>query len=249
MSFQQFNGYGGQAHREHEKVVVYLSPKQPVPDMVPYELNDHIFPDDWHIRIMAIRDTTFNYYKPLFERIFFIVATISVVVLPFALYQIILNAMDNNRRPRSLEQFFQARAISFAISIGTFLLFAIPMLVWKGIGKRRVRSMLTRWEKADRERKGPSSFVPLWEVKTPTVFKSTCVVTITIPPSAHPTVFHPNAYLPPFINPPADGGAAYYYPYAPGHVGLPRMSVAGMLPAYKAEAGKERYFEDTKLAV
>lgn len=62
--------------------------------MVPYELHDNvrytilssylhevltrckITPDDWHMRLTAIRDMSFHYYKPLFERIWFMVATL-----------------------------------------------------------------------------------------------------------------------------------------------------------------------------
>ncbi|KAI5118235.1 hypothetical protein M0805_008871 [Coniferiporia weirii] len=249
MSFQQFNGYGGQAHRDPGRVVVYLSPRQPVPNMVPHELHEHIFPDDWHMRTTAIRDMAFRYYKPLFERIWFMVATIAIIVLPLALYQVIFNVMYNDG-PYTTEQFLQARAVSFGVFVGSIILFAAPMFIWKAIGKRRVRSMLANWEKVDRTMKGSSTFVPVWSVKVPTVFKSTCIVTITTPPNARPTAFHPNAYLPSYINPPVDAGEAYYYPYAPGKAGIPRMSVAGSLPAYKIELGKgSGYPEDVKLAV
>ncbi|KAH8118917.1 hypothetical protein DFH11DRAFT_1685957 [Phellopilus nigrolimitatus] len=248
MSFQQFNGYGGQARRDHKenRVVVYVSPQQPVPDMVPYELHDHIFPDEWHMRITAIRDMSFRYYKPLFERIWFMVATLVVIVFPLLLYRIVFDAIYENG-PQTPETFFEARAVSIAIFIATILLFWAPMLIWKGIGKMRVRSLLSGWERTDRMNKGPSAFIPIWMVKHPTVFKSTCIVTITTPPNAHPTLFHPNAYLPSFINPPNDAGAAYYYPYAPGQVGLPRMSTVGDLPAYKASSGTGKTFEDVKV--
>lgn len=42
-----------------------------------------------------------------------------------------------------------------------------------------------------------------------------------------------------------DGGAAYYYPYAPGKEGIPRMSVVGTLPAYNFAEAKN--FEDVKV--
>ncbi|PAV18431.1 zf-cchc type zinc finger [Pyrrhoderma noxium] len=246
MSSQHFNGNGGHALREQDKVVIYLSPQQPIPDIVPYELHEHILSDDWYMRNSAIRDMSFNYYKPLFERFYLVVATMSCIILPLILYQIIFNAMFT-QGPHTEGHFFEARAVSFAVFIGTILVFWMPILIWKGIGKRRVRKMLADWERADRATKAPGAFVPVWSVKTPSVFKSTCIVSVSIPPNSRPTVFSRNAYLPDYVNPPTDAGDAYYYPYAPGKAGIPRMSVAGTLPAYQAEAGKEKYFEDVKV--
>jgi hypothetical protein len=68
-------------------------------------------------------------------------------------------------------------------------------------------------------------------------------VTITLPAVASPTSFHVNAYLPSYINPPADANDAYYYPYK-YEPGLPRMSVVGNVPFYPDE--KEGY-EDIKV--
>ena len=44
-----------------------------------------IFPDDWRMRIIAIRDIAFRFYKPLFERIWFMVATMCVLFSCFYL--------------------------------------------------------------------------------------------------------------------------------------------------------------------
>ncbi|KAL5523494.1 hypothetical protein ACEPAG_7667 [Sanghuangporus baumii] len=250
-TYPNFNGYnnGAQACRTQDKVVVYVSPRQPVPDMVPYELHEHVFPDDWHSRVLAIRDLAFRYYHPMIERLWLIIASLAVIIIPIALYQVIFNALYENQLPHTAEHFYRARAVSFAVFIGTFVVFWAPMLIWKALGKRRLRKLTQGWEKVDRAAKPPSAFVPVWKANMPTIFKSTCIVTITTPLNARPTLFHPNAYLPSYINPPVDAGAdaAYYYPYAPGQTGLPRMSVAGTLPSYQAEPGKDKYFEDVKV--
>ncbi len=59
------------------------------------------------------------------------------------------------------------------------------------------------------------------------------------------TVFHPDAYLPAYINAPNDVDAIYYYPFkGQGQAGLPRMSVVGNVPLY---ANEKRGFADYKV--
>jgi len=221
------------AERNQEKIVLYLSPNQPFPTL-PFEFQGHISPDDWAVRIPAITALASQYYKPLFERVYTIVAFMAVVILPIALYQVLFRTVDVDNDPfdREGSNFFQARTISMGVFIAALVFFALPMVMWKSIGKRRMNAMLRRWAQADRAVKGPAGYIPVWTVSGPTVFKSRTILAITIPPNAPPTIFHPDAYLPSYINGPRDQGAAYYYPYAPGQPGLPRMSTVGDLPAY-----------------
>lgn len=225
---------------------MYFAPSQPVPATVPYELQGHISQDDWTVRAAAIKDLAFQYYKPLFERVWTVVAFISIIVLPLVLYQIILNSVFENGR-QTEERFFEARAIGSAVFLGTILFFWLPMYLWKAIGKRRMRAMLSRWARADQATKGPSTFVPVWTVKCPTVFKSTAILSITTPPNTRPTVFHPDAYVPPFVNRPTDDGAPYYTPYNAGQQGISKMGGAGNLPMYSPTMADGKTFEDIKV--
>ena len=43
-----------------------------------FDLMAQINPDDWHMRARTVRDMAFRYYKPLFERIWLIVASLCV---------------------------------------------------------------------------------------------------------------------------------------------------------------------------
>lgn len=56
----------------------------------------------------------------------------SCIILPLILYQIIFNAMFT-QGPHTEGHFFEARAVSFAVFIGTILVFWMPILIWKGI--------------------------------------------------------------------------------------------------------------------
>ena len=59
----------------------------------------------------------------------------SIIVLPIALYQVIFNAFidKTDTKDNQTARYFEARAISFGIFIGTFLFFVIPITVWKFI--------------------------------------------------------------------------------------------------------------------
>ena len=58
-----------------------------------------------------------------------------------------------------------------------------------------------------------------------------------------PSLFHPSAYMPTFINPAVDVEANQYYPFKAGggHDGLPRISVVGNVPLYNNEKAFAAY--------
>jgi len=216
------------ATRNANKIVLYLSPTRPAPVSVPIELREEITPDAWAGRLAAITQAGSRYNKPMFERVWTVVGILAILIVPVAIFQVILSALHFRDEPTGSHA-FEARAISFAIFVGMVLFFLVPIAVWKYIGQRQVNSMLKKWEKADKVGRG-SLPLSTWTVKTPGVVRSNIVLTIQLPPGAAVSSFHVNAYLPStLINPPVDADANYYYPYK-GEPGLPRMSVIGTLP-------------------
>ncbi|KAK7057135.1 arginine methyl transferase [Favolaschia claudopus] len=219
------------------KVVLYLSPTRPAPISVPFELREEITPDVWAGRLDQITQAASRYYKPIFERVWAVVAFLSIVIVPMALFRVILDAMHGD--DHTLAHINEARGITFAISVGMIIFFLVPIAIWKYIGQKQVNAMLKQWERADRTGRG-SLPMSTWKVKTPGLIRSNIVLTIQLPPGAAVTSFHVNAYLPSYINPPVDADANYYYPYKP-EPGLPRMSVIGNVPLFKNNEKREFY--------
>jgi len=257
MSFDQFRYASTQ--RDQDNVAVYLMPSQPVPETVPSELQEHITKDQWHSRLDEIKRLAFQYYKPLFERIWMTLSFFAVLIVPMVIYGIIFKAFKKNNDPNDEEQnlrdFYNARAISFGIFIGMIALFYLPITVWKWIGRRRMTVLLNRWAYNDENMRGTMTFMPRWTVQMPSIFKSTTIVRITTPPGARPSVFQQGAYVPAFVNGPRDTAAgAYFYPYGPGQPGVPRMSVVGNFhndtngpPAYSGLGDYKGGYGDVKL--
>jgi cell division protein FtsW (lipid II flippase) len=55
-----------------------------------------------------------------------------VFILPIGLYQIIAHSMTLNiKEEESAKYFFEAKAIAFAIFVGTVLVFFVPLWLWK----------------------------------------------------------------------------------------------------------------------
>ncbi|EEB90473.1 hypothetical protein MPER_11318 [Moniliophthora perniciosa FA553] len=100
-------------------------------------------------------------------------------------------------------------------------------------GHRHLNALAQKWTRADRIDFG-QNVGGLWTVKSPGVFRDGIVLIIGLPADVSPTPFHPNAYLPSYINGPVDADASYYYPYK-AEPGLPRMSVVGNIPLYMGE--------------
>jgi len=220
----------------HNAIVLYLSPTQPAPP-VPIELRGEITPDVWADRLAAITRTASRYSKPMFERVWTIVGLLAIIIVPVAIFQVILSALHFRNEPTTSHA-FEARGISFAIFVTMVLLFLLPIAVWKYIGRKEVNLMLKKWGKADQNERS------VWTVKTPGIVRSSIILNIQLPPGTAVSAFHVDAYLPSYINGPTDPDANYYYPYK-SEPGLPRMSVVGNVPLFTEE--KRGYYGSEKV--
>jgi len=220
----------------NNSIVLYLSPIQPAPP-IPTELQGEITPDVWAGRLAAITRTASRYHKPMFERVWTIVGILAILIVPVAIFQVILSALHFRNEPTTSHA-FEARGISLAIFVAMLLFFLMPIAIWKYIGQKQVNLMLKKWKNADRNE------VSIWTVKTPGIFRSNIILNIQLPPSAAVTSFHVDAYLPSYINGPTDPGANHNYPFK-SEPGLRRMSVVGNVPLFNDE--KRSYYGSEKV--
>lgn len=261
MPFKQYSG----PQRTESEILVYVAAGEPVPQQVPFELQPYVPQDVWDARLPTIRDLSSKYYKKVFESLWFTIGFFSAIILPAVLYNVILQAMDR-KNPQTFDAFdnrdqvdlaFEARGIALGLFVGIALFFLVPIAVWKFIGQRRANAMVGRWTRQDKTERSPNGFIPTWRVQMPGIFYSRCVIHVSTPPQTLPSVFHPDAYLPSYINGPADQGDAYYYPYKGNQPGMPHMSMIGTapgrpgaggnLPGYVAYGGEaEKYGSDEK---
>jgi len=229
--------------RSVSDITLYLSAAHPPPP-VPFELQTQITPAVWSTRLTSLANTAARYSRPWFERIWMVVGIISSLVLPAVLYNIIYNHMNVVDQDGDVDfaRLSESRMITFALFIGVLLVFFVPIAVWKFIGRQQVNRLVKQWNGADRLNYGQNAS-STWIVKTPNVFRDSTILTIKLPASMQPTSFHPDAYLPSYINAPLDPEANYYYPYK-AEPGLPRMSVVGNVPLYVDE---KRGLEDFRV--
>jgi hypothetical protein len=219
-------------YRTSNNIVLYLSPKQPTPSSVPFELQSYISPEVWADRVPKIARTAGRYSKPIFERIWFALGVLACIVIPAAIWRI---AIDRTSAQYSgfvnvpIQFFFDLRLVTMFFFLATMLLFFAPMFVWKAIGKRTVNTMLRNWAGADRMNLGINAALPVWRVVTPGVFFDRITLSISLPQEKAPSNFHPNAYLPSFINAPVDDGGYYK------HEKKLSKDLVGAVPLYKDE--------------
>ncbi|EIN11317.1 hypothetical protein PUNSTDRAFT_42619 [Punctularia strigosozonata HHB-11173 SS5] len=171
---------GFAAPKASDKITVYLSANETAPPAPPFELQRWISRDTWNARVPVITRTSAKYSKPMFERVWTLIGLIAVIVLPVALYRVILAAMNDNREGE-VKFFFEAKAVSFGILVGTLLLFWLPMAIWKFIGNRQVNAIVHKWEREDRATMGPGAVIPTWKVKTPGVMNMSICLIIDVP--------------------------------------------------------------------
>ncbi|KAH7874763.1 hypothetical protein F5879DRAFT_150499 [Lentinula edodes] len=230
-------------HRTAGDIVLYLSTNQPNPP-VPFELQDQMTPAVWLTRLTALANTAQRYSKPWFERIWTVTGILASLILPAVLYNVIYNHMNVRGADGNVDfaRLSESRMITFALFIGVFLFFFTPIAIWKFIGRKQVDRLVSKWNGADRMNYGQNAS-STWKAQSPGIFRNSTILTISLPASMKPTSFHPNAYLPSYINGPIDPDASYYYPYK-SEPGLPRMSVIGNVPLHIDE---KRGFEDSRV--
>jgi len=230
--------------RNASDIVLYLDKRHPVPP-VPFELQGQVTPAVWESRLTTLANTSQRYSKVWLERIWVLTGFLASLILPSVLYSVIYNSMNVVSEDGDVDfaRLAESRMITFAIFLGVILFFFAPLAIWKVIGRKQASRLTNQWTKADRMNYGQNA-ASTWSVKTPTVFRDSTVLSISLPASMKPTSFHPNAYLPSYINAPTDGDASYYYPYNAAEVGVPRMSVVGNVPLYVDE---KRAFEDSNV--
>jgi hypothetical protein len=240
MPFKQYKG----AQRTESEILIYVAGGEPVPEQVPLELQPYVPNDVWNARLPSVRDLSSRYYKKGFEMAWFSLGFFSAIILPAFLYNVILQAMLKTN-PNQLDTNggvvdfnVEARFLSVGIFVGLVLLFFVPLAVWKFIGQRRANAMVGRWNRQDKMERSPNGFIPTWRVQMPGVFSSRCIIHVSTPPQTMPSAFHPDAYLPSYLNGPTDQGAeAYFYPYKGSKPGMPHMSMVGSLPGANAPNG------------
>ncbi|KDQ57511.1 hypothetical protein JAAARDRAFT_35225 [Jaapia argillacea MUCL 33604] len=227
--------------RTVDSIVLFLSPSQPPPP-VPLELTNYVSASAWAVRLPNIVHVASQYYKPTLEKMWLLLGFISMFVVPLTLNHMIYQAIDRDGDP-DINYTLKARAIGFGIFVGIIPLFFLPIVIWKYIGARRVRTMLQDWAKEDRVLRGPTVSLPVWKVKTPGVFRPSIVLTITVPRERPPTTFHPDVYMPTYINAPLDD----YTPQMKRKPGLPHLSVIGYHPIFTPR--QEKRFADLSMRV
>lgn len=198
-------------------VTVFLKKNEVLPP-IPYELQNVYSPETWTTRVQTATQLCRRWSRPVVERIYFITALLVQFIIPSIVSsQILMRIYATNDGEIPPERFFAFRAIGMAVFIGTIILFWTPLIIWKTLGKRKLRALEAEWLTIDRATTPSGGFVPRWTITKPGVFSSTEAIRVTVPQApVFITNFHPQATLPPYINPaPAagfNGTNAYGYP-------------------------------------
>jgi len=185
-------------HRNASEINVLLSNKNPAPPL-PYELQNSMSQDTWSHRVDAITQCCYRYSRPILERIWFVLAFLVMFIVPMAVNHIIFRTLYSETP--SPEGLYTTRWILFAVFLANTFLFWVPLLAWKIFGNRQVKKLISEWQKLDRVAQ-PNTYLPVWKVSTPGIFRSRAVLRISIPPRPAVTSFDAKAPLPPYINAP-----------------------------------------------
>jgi len=237
------------------QVVLYLSPKCPVPKL-PYELHEHVTADAWAARLPQLIRLCDRYNRPVLEGVWFIFMFIASIAIPAGLHGPILHSLK--QKMSTNDAIYETRFISFTIAIGILMLFFGPHIVWKFMGQKRATELVKRWEAEDARLHAPGAFVPVWTVKLAGYLSSDTRLSITTPYAATPSYFHPAAYPPSWINGPSDTGSRNGVPatyqgfqhHMYGDVplyGNPYVGPGLSLPPYVADGA--RAYSDEKIGL
>jgi len=209
------------------QVVLYLSPKSPVPTL-PYELHEHVTADAWAARLPQLIRLCSRYNQPVLEGVWFLLMFITSIAVPAGLHEPIFHSLRQKMNPNDARQ--ESRLITFVIGIAIVMLFFGPHIVWKFMGQKRASELVKRWETEDARLHAPGAFVPVWTVKLAGYRSYDTRLTITTPYESAPSYFHPAAYAPSWINGPPDSGSPNGVPAA--YQGFQQQVMYGEVPLY-----------------
>jgi len=187
--------------REDGFISVQLLRGFPTLPPVPLELQRFISPQEWERRLDAINKLAHRYSKSLIERIWIFMGFLLTLVTPIVVYRLLADQLTNQSDDETdlLRQFAQLKLITLGIFVGILVIVWLPLILWKCLGRYRMRKLLNEWGKIDILAKNKGLFVPLWSVDLPSSLAQAITVRISIPPRMNPSTFHPEAYLPPYI--------------------------------------------------
>jgi len=203
------------AQRGSGNVTVILRKNDPAPP-IPYELQNVYSSDVWASRVQAATSVAQQWSRKLTERIYFVSVLLIQFLVPSLISNLVLVNIYGDGKDHQIppEKFFQYRAVGMGIFLGIFILSWTPLIVWKIIGKRKLRALENEWLALDRATSG-GGFIPRWRLSKPGIFTSATTICITVPSvTVVLTNFHPNAPLPPYINPASTQTAPYDYGYS-----------------------------------
>jgi len=196
--------YFGQAGRGDGYVAVHFAPGTFDFPPVPPELQAFVTGDEWQRRLSAISQLARRYSRPLLEKIWILLGFLLTLAAPIIVYRVLDDKFGSNEFSEipDFQQLSQLRFIAFGVFIAVLIVVWTPLIIWKSVGRYRMRTLIREWNQIDILAKNKGLFVPTWTVALPSGYSSMTIVNVTIPPRVNPTVFHPDAYLPPYISPP-----------------------------------------------
>ncbi|KAH9930377.1 hypothetical protein B0H21DRAFT_761553 [Amylocystis lapponica] len=201
-----------------------LSVREPPPDAAPYQIQSYITPEAWQARMRAVLRKGSRYCRPAFDYAWLLISFLAGLIVPIVIYFVALNALPKGK-PNTDDDFWpygwdddgrywKARMISVATLVAIVLVTFLPMLGWKLYGKKRVNSMLQKFEVEDRAVREPGAPVPTYRISMPGIGSSALNLVITVPHKPITASFQPGVQLPPYVvNPPADPAATGAYTY------------------------------------
>jgi len=177
-------------------VAVELSPSQ-APPTLPFELRDYVSPNTWEARVSALTRLTSQYSRPSFERAYLIVILVLSFLVPITTYYVTLQSLEGTSNDVD-RRVWLARFSCFAITIATWIVLSVPMVLWKYLGKVRVTKLVDLWTRTDALSAASYGAAPVWKASAPGLFRDVVGLVVTVPviKKSH---FDRDSYLPPYI--------------------------------------------------
>jgi hypothetical protein len=120
-------------------------------------------------------------------------------LVPITTYYVTLQSLESATNDIDIDrQVWFARFISFAVTIATWIVLTAPVVVWKYLGKIRVKRLADQWTRSDALSAPSYGAAAAWKANAPGLFRDVIVLTITVPLTKK-SHFDRDSYLPPYI--------------------------------------------------
>ncbi|KAG8213880.1 hypothetical protein J3R82DRAFT_10624 [Butyriboletus roseoflavus] len=139
-----------------------------------------VSPNTWEIRASTLTRLASQYSRPTFEGAYLVIILALTFLVPITTYYVTLQALKSTSDNIDTQAWL-VRLSCFAVTIATWVILSVPIVVWKYLGRVRVMRLADHWTKTDALSAATYGDAAVWRASAPGLFRDAIVRANSVP--------------------------------------------------------------------